>query len=115
MFCMNTSGALKITCTPTHVHACMYTHTHTHTHTRFTGDWLPTLNLITLNSPEARIFWRMLQSPEVQPQLFNFTVQSNDPKSVMFLKLLRKKAEVVRRALKWGEIQILLLNFGSVL
>ena len=98
MFCMKNkflSRALKINSPPPPT----LPHTHTSS-TRFTGNWLPTLNLITLSSSEARIFSRTLHSPEVQLQHFNFTVHSNDPKSVAFLKLLRKKADVVRRVLK---------------
>jgi len=59
----------------------------------FTGNWFSTLSLISLNSGEARIFWRILHSTEVQPQLFNFTVHSNDAKSISFLKMLRRKTE----------------------
>ena len=94
----------------THTHTHTHTRTHSHTHTpslsfRFTGNWFSTLSLISLNSGEARIFWRILHSTEVQPQLFNFTVHSNDAKSISFLKMLRRKTEnLVSGGLESGEV-----------
>ena len=66
---------------------------HVYTH-RFTGTWYNTLSVIPLNSGAARIFWKMLHGPEVQPIFFNFAMlHPGDPKAATFHRMLKKKVD----------------------
>lgn len=60
-------------------------------HFSYTGLWFSSLNIIPLNSSAARIFWKILHGPEVQPVFFHFGILSNDQRSSTFQKMLKKK------------------------
>ena len=58
---------------------------------RFTGNWSSSLSVMPLNSPSAKIFWRMLHTREVQAKSFGFGLLSSDSNSNLFFKVLKKK------------------------
>jgi len=58
---------------------------------RFTGNWTSCCNVMPLNSPSAKVFWRTLHSHEVQAKTFGFGLLATDSKSNMFSKFLKKK------------------------
>ena len=46
---------------------------------------------MSLNPVTSKIFWKMLQGPEVLPKFFTFGFLSNDSKASMFSKMLKKR------------------------
>ena len=58
------------------------------------------VNMMPLNAVTSKIFWKMLQGPEVLPKYFTFGFLYHDNKSNMFSKMLKKKnSEQVSREL----------------
>ena len=58
---------------------------------RFTGNWCSLVNVMPLNAVTSKIFWKLLQGPEVLPKYFTFGFLYNDNKSSMFSKMLKKR------------------------
>ena len=83
-----------------HVHVPVAGYDYSSVLFRFTGNWCSMVNMMPLNAVTSKIFWKMLQGPEVLPKYFTFGFLYHDNKSNMFSKMLKKKnSEQVSREL----------------